>query len=500
MNSEDYNTKMKQLLDDPSYRPSSRDPTTYLEKTTKSKILESPIEEEIKKKLIPREKSSRCPKFYGLPKIHKDGVPLRPIVSAFNSPTNNLEKYLASHLQPIVEKANSYVKNSEQFTQILDLLTIDQNDILASFDVKSLYPSIPVDEALKQIADNEDLPAHIIDLSRHCLKNAYFMYDGQIYRQTDGAAMGSSLSPAVANLFMVYFEKKAIESANLKPKLWISRMVFWQEDTLKVFRSSQLHPPQDSFTLEMEENNRLPFLDVQVMKTKDGHLEHTVYYYRKPTHTNRYLNAESHHHPSQIQAVANTLISRSIRLTTDNHRSQELETITAALKQNGYKQHTIRKAIEQHHQPRQTQTEEPENRPKTILPYIKGTTDRIGRILRKYKISTTYKPYRTIRTSLKNPTQKIKLENHGIYSVGCGTCHKTYVGQTNRRISARLEEHKLAVKRKQTTSALFQHQHQTGHKINFDSCKQIATAENLKTRLIREAIEIEKNRTFKQKG
>ena len=126
------------------------------------------------------------------------------------------------------------------------------------------------------------------------------------------------------------------------------------------------------------------------------------------------------------------------------------------------------------------------------MPYIKGTTDRIGHILRRYEISTTYKPHQTIETSLKNPKQKIKLENHGVYSVKCGTCYKTYVGQTNRRISARLEEHKLAIKNKQTTSALFQHQHQTGHKINFDSCKQIASAENYKTRLIREAIEIEK--------
>ena len=151
--------------------------------------------------------------------------------------------------------------------------------------------------------------------------------------------MGSSLSPAVANLFMIYFEKKAIESANLKPKLWIRYVddvfVVWpfgRERLLKFLDHLNSIHPRIQFTLELEENNRQPFLDVQVMRTQEGHLEHTVS--RKPTHTNRYLNAEFHHHPSQIQAVANTLISRSIRLTNDNHRSQELNKITAALQQN----------------------------------------------------------------------------------------------------------------------------------------------------------------------
>ncbi|MBV2145233.1 MAG: GIY-YIG nuclease family protein, partial [Wolbachia endosymbiont of Pissodes strobi] len=102
-------------------------------------------------------------------------------------------------------------------------------------------------------------------------------------------------------------------------------------------------------------------------------------------------------------------------------------------------------------------------------------------------------PHRTIRTYLRNPKDKIKLENHGVYSISCGTCNKTYVGQTNRRISARLEEHKLSIRNRQTSSALFQHHLNTGHKINLDSCKQIANADHFRTRIIREAIEIEKS-------
>ena len=66
------------------------------------------------------------------------------------------------------------------------------------------------------------------------------------------------------------------------------------------------------------------------------------------------------------------------------------------------------------------------------------------------------------------------------------------MGQTNRRICARVDKHKLSIKNKETTSALFIHQHETNHKIDFDNTKQIANIDHYKTRLIREAIEIEK--------
>ena len=99
LNSKYYTKKMLDLLlNNPSYKTIATDPTTYLEKTTKTLINKSLMDEETKKKLIPRKKSSMCPKLYGLPKVHKTGAPLRPIVSSIDSPTNTLAKHLASIL------------------------------------------------------------------------------------------------------------------------------------------------------------------------------------------------------------------------------------------------------------------------------------------------------------------------------------------------------------------------------------------------------------------
>ena len=46
-----------------------------------------------------------------------------------------------------------------------------------------------------------------------CFKNTYFSFQGQFYEQVEGAAMGSPVSPIVANLYMEYFEQKALSTA-----------------------------------------------------------------------------------------------------------------------------------------------------------------------------------------------------------------------------------------------------------------------------------------------
>ncbi|GJQ78542.1 hypothetical protein Trydic_g11654 [Trypoxylus dichotomus] len=69
--------------------------------------------------------------------------------------------------------------------------------------------------------------------------------------------------------------------------------------------------------MEVEDQNLLPFLDILVKKNADGTLGQTVH--GKPTHTNRYLNAHSHHQPAQLNSVVKTLVSRSLRLADQEH-------------------------------------------------------------------------------------------------------------------------------------------------------------------------------------
>jgi hypothetical protein len=93
LNTTDYKLKISALLDHTSYRKLTKDPTDATERKNTLLLKKSTLTEDIYKRLSPS--GSRPPRLYGLPKIHKVGVPLRPIVSNIGTPTYQLSKYLA---------------------------------------------------------------------------------------------------------------------------------------------------------------------------------------------------------------------------------------------------------------------------------------------------------------------------------------------------------------------------------------------------------------------
>ncbi|GJQ68059.1 hypothetical protein Trydic_g16767 [Trypoxylus dichotomus] len=103
--------KIQMLLDTDHYKKLGKDPTTKVEKQIRSTIKESSFPKEEQRRLLPSE--SRPPRLYGLPKIHKPGNPLRPIVSTCGSPTYELTKYVAKQLAQYSGNTKSFVKNAE---------------------------------------------------------------------------------------------------------------------------------------------------------------------------------------------------------------------------------------------------------------------------------------------------------------------------------------------------------------------------------------------------
>ena len=128
-------------------------------------------------------RASKPPRLYGLPKIHKQGVPLRPIVSQIDAPTYHLAKYLAQSLQPHVGKTSSYVKNSAHFIDILKNVSIEKSDILVSFDVVSLFTNIPIPDAVEVVRSltSDGIPKDFPELVEHCLRNSFFLWNGCYY-------------------------------------------------------------------------------------------------------------------------------------------------------------------------------------------------------------------------------------------------------------------------------------------------------------------------------
>ena len=106
---------------------------------------------------------------------------------------------------------------------------MEENDILLSLDVVSLFTMIPIKEAINVIEElNDPETSQLVGL---CLNSTFFSFMGELYEQTCGLEMGSPLSPIIANLFMENFEQKSLNSANPKPEWW-SRFV---DDTFLIW-------------------------------------------------------------------------------------------------------------------------------------------------------------------------------------------------------------------------------------------------------------------------
>ena len=88
------------------------------------------------------------------------------------------------------------------------------------------------------------------------------------------------------------------------------------------------------FTMEIERNMSLPFLDVLISKNDDGSISHQVY--RKKTHTDRYLHAKSHPYPPQNTSGNNTMVVRAMRISDKAHLKQEINHLADLFLRNGY--------------------------------------------------------------------------------------------------------------------------------------------------------------------
>ena len=135
---------------------------------------------------------------YGLPKIHKPNVPLKPILAAYNSPNFSIAKFLVPLLNSLA--INEYtIPNSSNF--VPDILNQNSKFHMISFDVQSLFTNVPLSQTIDIILDklfphpascfNGFDKANFRKLLELSVLDTYFMFNGKIYKQVDGMAMGS---------------------------------------------------------------------------------------------------------------------------------------------------------------------------------------------------------------------------------------------------------------------------------------------------------------------
>ncbi|UYV64679.1 hypothetical protein LAZ67_3001645 [Cordylochernes scorpioides] len=322
MKKEDYNDKIKSLLNDNNTYEEIREDSTKKIKLKISKFIKNMKSKDIDKRKMKLEDVA-APLFKGLPKIHKEGVPLRPIVSGFKAPTRRLADWLKKQVPSTSKISGLEIRNRKELLDIAKNLKLNDHEIMVSFDVKSLFTNINRTLALKEIreyfevkrqdCENKGLEINeMIEGFRLCLDNIYFRYGNKFYKQKDGTAMGCPTSMIIADIVMASVDKKAILIEGIR--IW-GRYI---DDVFAVIRKENLNEIMVmlnnlergiEFTVETEKEGFLSFLDVGLTRKEDGSILTSVF--RKPTDCGIHLNFNSNNPMIHKRQVIKSLVQRA---------------------------------------------------------------------------------------------------------------------------------------------------------------------------------------------
>jgi hypothetical protein len=310
--------------------------------------------------------------------------------------------------------------------------------------------------------------------------------------------MGSPLSPILADIYMGFLESRFVTGLNSDLFLWKryvdDTFVIWlsTKRRLQMFRNqlnTSLSAPTIKFTLEIEKDQKLPFLDVLILRDGDGKsISFAVY--RKATHSGRFLNFASCHPISVKAGVVKSLFLRAGKLCSPEHFAAEQRELTKMFTNSGYpkkfiekNKSQIAKLLPKREQPLGI----------CVLPFVPTTTPKIGSVLKKYNIRSVFRPGPSLRRILSSerPMRESGETTNAIYEIPCTECDEVYIGETKRRVHTRLKEHC-----KRSDSAVHQHMVTNGHEINFDSFRIRAQNSNTYERRIKEALFISRANCF----
>ena len=214
-----------------------------------------------------------------LPKIHKRlyNVPGRSVISNCGTPTEKVSEFLDHHLQPVMKREKSYVKDTGDFLEKTKSLgRIPEDAFLVTADVVGLYLSIPHDAGLKALhekleerSDKKVPSADLVGMAEFVLKNSFFEFDSKVKQQISGTTMGTKFVLPYVYIFMDKVEIDVLETF-VKPLVWLRYIdgIFFIWNEIEEKREEFLES-RNNFHLSLEFTNEkskksVNFLDVTV--------------------------------------------------------------------------------------------------------------------------------------------------------------------------------------------------------------------------------------------
>ena len=523
MDKQDYRDKILKLIDDKKkFKLLESDPTIKRENSllnTLSNLKKQKIiSDEIFKKIRPT--GSRPGIIYGLPKIHKSGYPLRPIISSSGTYNYNLSKFIDGLIKPL--RVNSKYILNDTFDFINKLSKVNFAGMyMVSFDVESLFTNIPLEETIdilcKIIFDTAKTFHGFTEnqfrkLLKKATKESHFQFIDMVFDQIDGMAMGNPLSPTFANFFMNWFECKYMKEFEA---LGVVTWFRYVDDTFVLIKDlkvvDQLLNLMNSkhknikFTCEIEKNKKLAFLDVLVNRKKGGFI---TTMYRKPTFTGVYLHWKSLTAVVYKINLIKCLLDRAWKICSNYELfHQEILLLKEVLKKNDYPSSVIDKQIDKFlnkkliQLPPKTNELTPKKKIYLVLPYFNDKMDdfkrRLTDLIYKYYPNVDFRLMFTPPSKIANlfpfkDKTPFGLQSLVVYKIGCLNCSDFYVGKTARCLIRRIDEHKKGVGTDEYKSALYKHSIDHGHTIDYENVEILGMADSDRKLLLKEMLFINK--------
>ena len=408
---------------------------------------------------------------YGLCKVHKgvtpDGKspPFRPILSAINTPSYKIAKFLVPMLSELTK--NKYVsKDSFEFAK--NVRNQNPELFMASFDIDSLFTNVPLDETIdisvkklfgRKKKYNGFSRENFKKLLSFAVKNSFFLFNGTYYEQVDGVAMGSPLGPTLANIFLCYWEEIWIQKC---PKQF--RPIYYNrfmDDTFLLFSSQdhvlKFHKYINSrhgnmtFTYEIEKNNSLAFLDVLV--TREDTFCTSLY--RKPTFSGLYSNFDSFMPESYKKGLIYTLLHRAFVLCCSwKTFHMEVSFLKDIFRKNLFPAYftdrCVKIFLDKIFTVKKVVLIAPKKELRICLPFLGKQSFEIKTKLCKFidknfpqcKLQVIFNSNTRLRNFF-NFKDKIPLRvrSHILYRYTCDGCNAIYLGKTRRHYGVRIFEH-----------------------------------------------------------
>ncbi|KAL7307629.1 hypothetical protein TKK_0000317 [Trichogramma kaykai] len=419
-------------------------------------------------------------KCYGLPKIHKKDIPLRPIISTINSPTHFLSKTLYDSIKNAIPLPKSHIDNSRTFVKIMNNFSVPDGYTLISLDVVSLFTCIPCDLVLTALDRRYQHLRHCsipFEEIRRCVQflfdNTFFTFDNKFYQQTFGTPMGSNISPLFADMVMNDLEtdvlKRLRDEHNFMPLFYFryvddSIMCLRSEDINLVLTAFNSYNQFLKFTHELSTDNSINFLDTTVTIDNGSIINN---WYRKSSSSGRFLDFNSNHPESLKINMIYNLVDRAILLSHERFHVENLRIVRELLESNSYPKQFFNRFIhlrlEKIHCTnnslnslgRDSDGSSRKNRIAVVVPFINQILFKKLKLLYdKFsltaipKINNDFSKY--IRLG-KDSTSTLDSTNV-VYKLSCTGCSATYIGETKRQLKERIAEHRR-IKKSETVVA-----------------------------------------------